>query len=415
MKASALAVLLVYGVIVTFWKVLHVLLFFYKPKRYFLGRRTTPRVGSDGPRISILLAAKDEAGNIGDCMRSVLAARYTNFELIVIDDRSQDGTAAEAEAAAAGDPRVRFLRVDAMPVGWTGKMNAIRQGLTRATGEVLLLIDADSRHHPDTLGTAVAYLERKRVALLSLLPRLEHRCLFSKLVQPMIGALTMFWKPLPWVNSRKRKWLAFGWGGFLMVRRAVLEQVGGLEAVRDRFAADIALVHRVKQAGHRIRILHGPELVSTFLYADRSAIIQGWARLLRITADQRRGLLLTTILALWLLCLTAYPAIVMGLIELFRCLGRGYGLSEVFAGQARELPLFLGLGGVTHLICQLTLLGRFYRISGTHPVYVLGHLPAVVVTCYVLALAYLRTFSGQMSWRGTSYQLTSTGGAGGSR
>src|SRR5262249_46565007 len=159
----------------------------------------------DGPLVSILLAAKDEEGNIGDCIRSVLSSEYRNFELIVSDDRSADGTAREAEQAAAGDPRVRLLRITDLPDGWTGKMNAVRQGLAVARGELVLIIDADSRHTPQTLGAALAVQKRRNLDLLSLLPRFDHRGFFSKLVQPLIGVVTFLWKPLPMVNSRHCK------------------------------------------------------------------------------------------------------------------------------------------------------------------------------------------------------------------
>lgn len=399
MKTSALAILIVYGVIVSVWKVLHILLFFYKPKRYFLSDRAPRLQGNQGPRVSILLAAKDEEEHIATCVRSVLQAEYTNFEFIVIDDRSTDRTAEKVMLAAAGDPRVQLLQIKERANGWTGKMNAVYQGMKRATGSVFLIMDADTRHTSATLGTALAMLERKKVGLLSLLPRFDHQGFFSKLVQPLVGSLVMFWKPLPWVNSSKRKQMALGWGGFLMIRRETLELVGGLESVKDRFAADIALVKRVKQVRKRVRVLHAPELVSTYLYTGARDIINGWARLLRITADNSPWLLLGTLLALWPLCLSAYPMMAVG-------------LTEVIFGKGRELNLLLGAMGLIHLLLQLTFLGRLYRISGTNPLYTLGHLPAVLTTGYLTALALWRSRSAQMTWRGTNYQLSADGRAG---
>jgi cellulose synthase/poly-beta-1,6-N-acetylglucosamine synthase-like glycosyltransferase len=414
----ALAILVGYGLVVSFWKLLHVLVFFYRPHRYFLGGKAARLQGNDGPRVSIILAAKDEQGNIGDCIRSVLSAEYTNFELIVVDDRSTDGTVAEIEQAAADNPRVRLLRVTDLPAGWTGKMNAVRQGLAVATGSIVLIMDADTRHNPRTLGTALALMERKHVALLSLLPRFDHRSFFSKLVQPAVGTLVMVWKPLPWVNSRKRKEIALGWGGFLMVRRDVLTAVGGVEAIKDRFAADIALVSRVKQARRRIRILHGPDLVATHLYTGPSAIINGWTRLLRITADNRRVLLIGTLLGLWLLCMSAYPMMVVGLRELCRgqfgltalCHGR-ITLDQLIEVKQHNVGVALGLMGAMHLLLQITLFGRFYRMSGSNPLYALGHFPAILITGYLTVLALIRTRSMQMNWRGTNYQLGTDGHA----
>src|SRR5262249_60033153 len=102
--------------------------------------------------------------------RSVLRSEYRNFELIVVDDRSSDRTGAEAAKAAAGDSRVRVLRVEELPPGWTGKMNAVQRGLAIARGEVVLLIDADTRPRPQALGAALRLCQRRNLQLLSLIP-----------------------------------------------------------------------------------------------------------------------------------------------------------------------------------------------------------------------------------------------------
>ncbi len=398
MAWSGLAILIAYGLVVTLWKVIHVLLFFYKPKRYFLRTRDADKGSGPPPMVSLLLAAKDEEANIGACVRSVLGSDYERFELIVIDDRSADRTSEEVEAAAAGDPRVRLIRVEHLPDGWTGKMNAIRQGLARARGELVLIMDADTRHRPETLRSAVALQREKHIDLLSLLPRFDHPNFLSKLVQPLVGAVIFLWKPLPWVNSRKRKHVAMGWGGFLMMRRAALDEVGGLEAVRDRFAADIALSQRFKAAGYRVRLLHAPDLVSTYMYDSAREMVAGWSRLLRITVDNRASWLSATLVAIAVLGLSAYLALAVSAIGLIS--GGGGAFWVALAAMA-----------LMHLALQLTLLGRFYRISGSNPLYVLGHLPALLFTCHVLVLALWRSRSARLTWRGTTYALNGEGRA----
>src|SRR5262249_9931254 len=117
------AILLVtaYGIVVTAWKFIHVIALFRRPKRFFLDRRARCFIGNHGPFVSVLLAAKDEEAQIGDCIRTVLASEYKNFELIVVDDRSIDATALEVVRTGGSDPRVRLLHVDRCPEGWTGK------------------------------------------------------------------------------------------------------------------------------------------------------------------------------------------------------------------------------------------------------------------------------------------------------
>jgi chlorobactene glucosyltransferase len=390
----ALAILGVYGIVLAAWVALHVLLFFYSPRRYFLGRRALDP-GAAPPLVSVLLAARDERGNIGDCVRSILASTYPCFELIVIDDRSTDGTAREAAEAAGHDPRVRLLSVDALPDGWTGKMHAVRLGLTQARGTLILIIDADTRHAPETLSSAVALQQEKHIDLLSLLPRFDHASRLSRFVQPVIGALLFFWKPLPWVNSRRRTHVAMAWGGFLLMRREALEANGGLEAVGSRFAADIALAARFKQAGGRVRLLHAPELVSTFLYDSPRAMVAGWSRLLRLTADNRASWLAGSLAAIALFCLSAYAAIGLGL---------ALGLEGVF-------PRLLVAMGVAHLALQVGLLGRFYRIGRTGVLYALGHPLALAFACHVHIRAMRQCRGRSLTWRGQTYALRGDGPA----
>ena len=95
-------------------------------------------------------------------------------------------------------------------------------------------------------------------------------------------------------------------------------------------------------------------------------ILNGWTRLLKLTAGQRRDVLLATLAGIVLLGLSAYLAV-------------GVGLATLVAGTGDPFGLLLGLMGVSHLVFQITLLGRMYRISGTSSWFALGHLPALIV------------------------------------
>src|SRR3954468_10790870 len=105
MTVGTLALLIAYGAVVAAWVLLHVAALLYRGERFYLGADAPGQPAGDTPRVSILLAARNEQADIGACVRSVPRSTYRGFELIVIDDRSTDGTAAAAEQAAAGDPR----------------------------------------------------------------------------------------------------------------------------------------------------------------------------------------------------------------------------------------------------------------------------------------------------------------------
>ena len=126
-------------------------------------RRVDPPAG-DAPRVSILIPARNEALNIGPCVRSLLAQDYPNCELCVLDDHSDDGTGeiVRGLGLSANGERQRVLTGAPLPPGWTGKGWACHQLAAQARGEFLFFTDADTAHAPGTVSAAVAYARRNR-------------------------------------------------------------------------------------------------------------------------------------------------------------------------------------------------------------------------------------------------------------
>ncbi len=114
----------------------------------------------EAPRVSVLIAAKDEETNIETAVRTMLDQDYPNFELIVIDDRSTDrtGQILESLRAERNDDRLKVVHVRELREGWFGKNNAMREGVAIADGEWLCFGDADCRQTSRrTLSTAVRF------------------------------------------------------------------------------------------------------------------------------------------------------------------------------------------------------------------------------------------------------------------
>ena len=108
---------------------------------------------ADGlPMLSIVVPARNEADNIERCVRTLLAQRLHNFEVIVVDDRSTDATDSILQRLAADDARLQIVRGAELPDGWVGKPWALHQSdQQRALGAWLrFFTDADLRSHaPD--------------------------------------------------------------------------------------------------------------------------------------------------------------------------------------------------------------------------------------------------------------------------
>jgi hypothetical protein len=186
-----------------------------------------PAPGEGVTPISVILAARNEAPRIGSFVRSVLGQDHPDFELIVVDDRSLDGTGAAAIQAAVGDTRVTLLRVDARPAGWQGRLHAQGAGAARARGPWLLFLSADQRlSRPTFLRAMVAEYERGAAAAVSVIgpfvgERWWERCWFH----PMLGH-PVFWGVLLLVQRLRprARWLI----GALGLHRDVYDALGGV-------------------------------------------------------------------------------------------------------------------------------------------------------------------------------------------
>ena len=132
--------------------------------------RVPPR--NDGPLVTLVTAARDEAFGIEAAARSLLALEYPALEFVMVNDRSTDRTGEILDGLAIRDSRVRVVHVRELPAGWLGKNHALHRGAAVARGEWILFADADIVMDPTTVGRAMQYVERRGVDHLTLLPRL---------------------------------------------------------------------------------------------------------------------------------------------------------------------------------------------------------------------------------------------------
>ena len=207
---------------------------------------------STWPSVVAVVPARDEAATIGATVAGLLAQDYAgDFRLVVVDDRSTDGTGEAARATAAGDPRLVVLRGQARPAGWTGKLWALEQGLAearRTAPDFLLFTDADIRHAPDSLRRLVARATAEGRVLVSLMARL--RCA-SAAERWMIPAFIFFFQmlyPFRWSNAPGARTAAAA-GGCVLLDRAAFERAGGLAPIRGAIIDDCALARRMKAVG----------------------------------------------------------------------------------------------------------------------------------------------------------------------
>jgi chlorobactene glucosyltransferase len=237
---------------------------------------------AQGPFVSVIIPARNEAANIEACVRSVLATTYEQVEVIVVDDRSTDGTGAIIERLATSPEfghRLRLVRGAELPAGWFGKPWALVQGCRVAQGSLLLFADADTRHDRELIPRSVAALEIEGVDLVSVLPRQEMVTFWERLVQPHIFlALASRVGGLDRVNRTRLEWDGIANGQFILTTRTAYETVGTHEAVKDRVAEDLALAQAYVRHGLNIFLVHGAEYMTTRMYRSLAEVVEGWSK-----------------------------------------------------------------------------------------------------------------------------------------
>ena len=205
--------------------------------------------------IAAIVPARNEADLVGRALASLFAQDFAGRLIVVlVDDHSTDGTAEAAQRAAqlagAAD-RLNVVRARPLPTGWTGKVWAQAEGLRAAQGDqadFYLLTDADIQHPPHELAELVACAETGNYDMVSLMARLWCE---SPAEQALIPAFVFFFfmlYPPAWVARTDRRTAAAA-GGCMLVRRAALERIGGLEVIRGELIDDCALARAVKQGG----------------------------------------------------------------------------------------------------------------------------------------------------------------------
>ena len=383
-------------------------------------RPAAPPAAADAPRVSILVPARNEALNIGPCVRSLLAQDYPNCELLVLDDHSTDGTGdilrrlglasagrfceTPGEISAAGRTPAsgtdaqqptppRLLTGAALPPGWTGKGWACHQLSQQATGDFFFFADADTEHAPGTVSAALAFAQKNRADLLSAWPRLVTVTWGEQLIVPMIllVGMTMYphWLLLHYQRHPRRAALlpaavrrAFGVanGQFMFFTRAGYGRIGGHAAERAHLVEDLALGRAVaSRMGEGMRLFNCESLRFSTVRMYRS-LGETWAGFTKnIRAGFEDSLAGFLAMGAWLTC--------------------GFLLPFVFA-FCTPRPLVYAQIGVIYLIrVLLTVRFRTSWLSCVlHPV---GQMLALGIGLN----SWRRSAGGGVSWKGRVYQV----------
>jgi hypothetical protein len=226
------------------------------------------------PKVTAVVPARNEAARVADALRSRLADDYPALEVVLVDDRSDDGTPDIAQHAAAGDDRFVLVCVTVLPAGWLGKVHALDAGIRCSRGDWLLFSDADVHLEPDALRRAVSLAEREGLDMVAIVPTyVSSSLLCEALWTVFLRIFSMSVDPRAVKDPDSRA--AMGSGAFNLVRRTAFEKTPGFEHLRLETGDDMALGSMVKQAGGRLEAVNGAGLVSVRMYDSVGDFLRG--------------------------------------------------------------------------------------------------------------------------------------------
>ncbi len=354
--------------------------FIYRARHLINLHQITPLAPQQLPSLSIIVAARNEEDQLEAALTSLLHSEYPEHELIVVNDRSTDGTGHIVARMATNYPQFKTVTIDHLPDGWLGKNHALWQGSRIATGQLLLFTDADIIMAPETLQKAASLLEQQKIDHLAVSPGLKMPGLILTLLAACFGFFFGLYTR-PWKVADPRNRCHIGVGAFNLVRASVYWQIGGHRRIRLRPDDDLKLGKIVKDAGYRQQFAYGHELISVQWYGSVREMVVGLEKNLFAGSDYRIGATLGGIALGLALFVWPYVALLStsGTIWLL------YLLSVV------TLSLLIGISA-----------RRFNTTSWQ----LIGFPFAVLVLCAIsLRTMSLNLLQGGIFWRGTFYDL----------
>ncbi len=347
-------------------------------------RRQPP---ATGPLVSILIPARNEARSIVGCVESMALQDYPRCEVLVLDDHSEDETAALVEGLARRYAHVRLLRGDPLPSNWHGKAFACAQLARAARGEWLLFVDADTVHTRDCVSTALRAAEERRADLLTMMPRLLAGTFGEALLMPTIPLAFVGTMPLALVTNTPWSPFATALGHFLLFRRDIYQRIGGHEAARTEIVEDILLSRLVKCHGGRVVWIDGTQLTSVRMY---HSLGEAW-----------RGMAKSSFAAVGY----SLPALLLGVPPCAAIFLAPYGFlaTALITRQLSVALLWLPVAQIALIWTAYLLMASRYYLRRRMVVLHAGIILAIIL--FTLHSAYQTTFGAGVSWKGRTYRF----------
>jgi cellulose synthase/poly-beta-1,6-N-acetylglucosamine synthase-like glycosyltransferase len=332
------------------------------------------------PRVSILFSALDEAEKLPAALGTFLAMDYPHYEVIAVDDRSEDATGKILDAAARQNSRLKVVHVTSLPAGWLGKPHGLQKAFEHSTGEWLVLTDADVRFEPNVLRTTIALAQERHWDHLTLLCHAEMFTVGEKIAMTFF-AISFMLGLRPWRASDPKSRAYIGVGAFQLIRRSAYEKMGTHRRLAMEVVDDVKVGKLVKEAGLRSGVARAGRAVTVHWHAGLGNIIRGTTKnfyamtgfRLWVAVGQIAGNLLMFVLP-WV----ALPFV--------------HGWARIFAAMAIVLPVLAQAGAALEF--------------DESPLYAVTQPLGASIVCWMIVRSTFVTLRQRgIRWRGTFYAI----------
>ncbi|MGH9681320.1 MAG: glycosyltransferase [Candidatus Acidiferrales bacterium] len=339
-----------------------------------------PLHSADAPFLSVIFAARDEEEKLAAALSTMLAQDYPNFEVIAVNDRSEDQTSSILHEFERTSQRLIVIDLARLPEGWLGKPHALVAGYEQSHGEWLVFTDADVHFAPDVLRRALALAEDHKWDHMSLLAAVEMRGFWEITAISYFGLGFVFGNE-PWLASDPRSGKYVGIGAFQLVRRTAYEKCGGHRRLRMDVIEDMKLAKIVKQAGLRSGVAVAQDMVQVRWHEGVRNVIRG------VTKNMFAACHYSPYLAFAAILLTLFMS-VLPLLGLAFATGWARALAGIAAGGA------------------VLIHAAILRGTKASPLYGLTHPLGALLFCWMLTRSAAATlWRGGVVWRETFYPL----------
>ncbi|MFL6430986.1 MAG: glycosyltransferase [Nitrososphaeraceae archaeon] len=347
---------------------------------------------SKNPKVSVILPARNEEEYIAKCLESLLGQDYPNFEIIAVNDSSNDKTGDIIYEYAKKNSCIVTVNAKPKPDGWAGKNWACYEGYLKATGDVFLFTDADTVHSPYTMSLALGHVLRDNLDAITAIPRLLCKDVWTKITLPMLSNfLHSRFSPLR-VNNPKTK-TGYFFGSFYMITRRTYEMVGTHKIVKHELVEDGALGGMVKEQKFRMKMVRGERYIEAMWSRDFQTLWHGLRRLMISIHSQNKIAASMMTIAVFFLLFEPFLLVPYSLVL--------YLQSDDFVSQ---IIFDINLGTVCIIILANAIQSKFGVFQ--NPFYALASpLSAAIISLSFIASILSAKKAGAVNWRDRRYTV----------